>query len=701
MERKGLYKSKKYPQRLCDFYGVNNGLLSDKANCLAADKNGFVYIGTENGLNYTKADGSFGSFNCGAVNVAFTAKDGTVFFATENTVYSVADGKISEIQTIDSKIYDMSGIDCVYLLAENALYKLADGKFERFFHNEANATSLACTNEKITASNNRTLNIVNGKRKHWMSIFSEHSTMPEFKINCIEFDEGLGFLWLGTDKGAYIYDMKCNWFGHKEINALPEEEIYKIRFADDGRVLLSSEAGLIILKNGSCKYLPATRWACEKDINDAIAVGNEIWTATDSGVSKITEKQMTLAEKADYCFNLVESKYVRTLGYVTGLHQIVNGDIQTGVPHVTDNDGLWTQTYIGALAYAYAVTKDEKILEAARRSMKAMGYLAKISGVKGFTARAVRFEGEPGYGTIVKRDGAEWHPAPNGECEWLGETSSDEMTGHFFGFSLYYDFCANDEEKEYISEILCDIVDHILENNYRLCDLDGLPTTWANWAPDQLNGNSMWLWEKCINSLEMLTFLDVAYHVSGNEKYRKEFLRLAIDEHYILNAAQHKKDDAHTCHIDDNLGFLCTATILRVEQDPAIRKYLLMGMKHHWEYERTEHNPFFNLVYGAFTDEACDLDIAAKTLHEYPMDFVSRRLYNSSRKGLVYETEQEKWGEAPQLKEALDIDSRILRYYDSNVFRADDGNETSACCPSAYLLPYWFGRYYGIIEDDE
>ena len=48
MERKGLYKSKKYSQRLCDFYGVNNGLLSDKANCLAADKNGFVYIGTEN-----------------------------------------------------------------------------------------------------------------------------------------------------------------------------------------------------------------------------------------------------------------------------------------------------------------------------------------------------------------------------------------------------------------------------------------------------------------------------------------------------------------------------------------------------------------------------------------------------------------------------------------------------------------------------
>ena len=699
MERKGSYQSKKYPQRICECFGAGNGLLSDKAYCLAADKNGSVYIGTEGGLNYTKADGSFGAFSCGAVKTAYTSKNGEVFFATDKTVYSAVDGKIEEIQTFDDDIRAMSGNEDAYLLTENALYKFEDGKFERFFHNDVDASNLAISGNKITSSNNRALCIVNGKRKHWMSIFPEHSNMPEIKINCLAFDNGTGFLWLGTDKGVYIFDCKCNWFGHSELNALPEEEIFNIFFADDGRVILSSEAGLIILKNGSRKYLPATRWACESKINDAIACRNTIWTATDSGVSKITETEMTLREKADYCFKFTEEKYVRTLGYVTGLNKIKDCDINTGAPCITDNDGLWTQTYIGALAYAYAVTKDEKILEAARRSMKAMGYLTKVTGVKGFTARAVRFDGEDGYGTVVKRDGAEWHPAPNGECEWLGETSSDEMTGHFFGFSLYYDFCANDEEKEYIREIICDITDHILENNYRLCDVDGLPTTWAIWDPEQLNRNNMWIWEKCINSLEMLTFLNVAYHVSGDEKYRKEFMRLAIDEHYLLNAAQHKKDDGHTCHIDDNLGFLCTMTILRIEQDPAIRKYLLMGLKHHWEYERPEHCVLFNLVYGAFSDDACDLDIAVKTLRDFPLDFLNRPLFNSARKGLVYDTEQEKWGEPTQLKEALDIDSRVVHNYDSNPFRADEGHGRSACSPTPFLLPYWFARYYGIIEE--
>ena len=697
--RKGFYKANRFPQRLCDYYTAENGLASSKALCLGADKNGVVYIGTDKGLNYTKADGSFGTFACEAVKKIFTAKDGAVYFAAGKSVYSAADGKIIEIQTFDSEIRDMSGVDDVYLLTEDVLYILENGEFVRFFHNGANADKLAISNNKITAADSIRLSIVNGKRKHWMTIFSEYSTMPVFKINCIKFDEDLGFLWVGTDKGCYIFDCKDNWFSHKEINALPEEEIFNISFADDGRVILSSEAGLIILKNGFCKYLPATRWAMEKDINDAIAVGDSIWTATNSGVTKITDKEMSLEEKADFCFDLIEKQYVRTLGYVVGLHNIKNCDIYTGEPNISDNDGLWTQTYIGAISYAYAVTKDKKYLEAARRSIKAMLYLTKVSGVKGFTARAVRFEGEYGYGTVVKRDGAEWHKAPDGKCEWLGETSSDEMTGHFFGFSRYYDFCANEEEKELIREAVCDIVDHMLENNYRLCDVDGLPTTWAIWDPEQLNRNNMWHFEKGINSLEMLTFLSVAYHVSGDEKYRKEFLRLAIDEHYLLNAAQHKRPDGHTTHIDDNLGFLCTITILSIEKDPAIRKYLLMGTKHHWDYERPERCAFYNLIYGAFSDEYCDLDHAIKTLREYPLDFVKRPLFNSSRKGLVYDTEQEYWGEPTQLKEVLDIDSRNVHNYDSNPFRVNEGDGRSACSPTPYLLPYWFGRYHGLIEE--
>ena len=699
MKRHGHFKTAKFPQRLCDYFTEANGLLDNKAYCLA-ESDGNVYIGTEKGINYTKADGTLGAFPCASVKAIFSTED-KVYFAGKNVIYVIENGEISEFQTLDEDVITFSGTDTLFLITPDWLYRFEEGKFVKYFKTESELNDIAITGNKINAATSDYFICVNGKRKRWMNICHEHSTMPEFRINCIAHDTGLGFTWLGTDKGVYIYDGKTGWYGHNELNALPEEEIFRIRFSNDGRVVLSSDAGLIILKDGKRKYLPATRWAMDPKLNDAIAVNGTIWTATDAGVTRITEKDMTLAEKADYCFELTEKYYLRTKGYVTGLNHIQNADISTGKPGISDNDGLWTQTYVGALALCYAVTKDEKVLEAARRSMYAMGYLAKVTGKKGFTARAVRFEGDDNFGVFVNEECCEWHPSPDGISEWLGETSSDEMVGHFFGFSLYYDHCANEEEKEYIRGIICDIVDHMLENDYKLCDIDDLPTTWANWAPDQLNGNSMWLWEKCINSLEMLTFLDVAYHVSGDKKYRDEFMHLAIDEHYLINAAQHKKDDGRVCHIDDNLGFLTTATILAIEEDPAIRKYLLMGLRHHWEYERPEHTIFFNLVCSAFSEEPCDLDNAIKELRNFPLDFVRRPLINSKRRGLVYDTEQEKWGGTRQLKEALEIDERIIHYNDRNMYRVDEGDITRGSSPSTYLLPYWYGRFYGLIEEAE
>ena len=122
-------------------------------------------------------------------------------------------------------------------------------------------------------------------------------------------------------------------------------------------------------------------------------------------------------------------------------------------------------------------------------------------------------------------------------------------------------------------------------------------------------------------------------------------------------------------------------------------------MKHHWDYERREKCPFFNLIYGAFTDEICDIDIAIKALRDMTTDFSNRRVLNSKRRNLVYDTEQARWGEDPQLFYPLDYDEKVCYNYDTNPYRTNWGNGRSTCSPSCYLLPYWFGRYYGLIEE--
>ncbi|MDY6018015.1 MAG: hypothetical protein SPI97_10415, partial [Oscillospiraceae bacterium] len=121
----------------------------------------------------------------------------------------------------------------------------------------------------------------------------------------------------------------------------------------------------------------------------------------------------------------------------------------------------------------------------------------------------------------------------------------------------------------------------------------------------------------------------------------------------------------------------------------------------HWDYERPEHSSLWNLIYGAFTDEPCDIDITVKALRDIPIDFLNRRMYNSKRKDLVFDDAQAKWGGNKQLLIPLDLDEKPMFKYDRNPYDYEGGNDSVALCPSCYLLPYWFGRYYGLIDDEQ
>lgn len=697
--RNGSIRSGRYPQRACRFFDAANGLQSDRALCLASDGKQ-VYIGTDQGLDVICGSAIKVSLACGCVSQLCVCA-GAVYFAAENTLYQLIDDHAQALHAFEAPVTGLSGDNRLYITTADRLWKLTDSGVSCVSWTELPAEGVAAAGAHVVSFSGRSLMLLKGKRTHWRCIFPEHTDMPEMQIHACAIEAATGFVWLATDRGVVIYDDGRGWYDSTVISALPAEEAFDLCFLQNGTVAVATAAGLVLIEEGGKHYLPSERWARAQKINAVAACGSEIWTATDRGVSCVSQTEMTLEEKAKEFFRLGETYYTRHPGFHTGLGGVQNHDLSTGTMHITDNDGLWTHVYLGALCYAYAVTGDEAYRAAARKRKEAMVLLTKVSGIPGFTARAVRFPGEPGFGSGSGGDGDEWHPAPDGSCEWLGETSSDEMTGHFFGFTLYYDLCADDNEKEEVRGVICGIVDHILAHGYRLCDIDGLPTTWACWAPDELNEKNMWLWEKCLNSLQILTFLDAAYHVSGDELYRAEFKRLAFEKHYLLNAAHEKKADGRVTHIDDQLGFLCMATILRLEQDPAVRRYLLMGLRDHWNYERDEHNPFFNLIFGAFTSEDCDLDLTLRQLRDFPLDLSDYDIYNSGRKDLVYDDGPVAWGGRRQLKTALPWDARQLCNNDSNPYRVDFRSHHGAHSPHIFLLPYWFGRYFGLITEAE
>ena len=270
---------------------------------------------------------------------------------------------------------------------------------------------------------------------------------------------------------------------------------------------------------------------------------------------------------------------------------------------------------------------------------------------------------------------------------------------HFFGLSIYYDLCADSDEKEKIKNALCAVTDHIISNNYRLIDRDGLPTTWACWNPDALNHDERWFSERGINSLEFLGILKVSHHSSGESRYNDLYREFISKYHYPLNVIRHKVRDAHNCHIDDNLGFLASLTYLRLEENDAVRSIVLCGLEDHWEYERPERQPMFSIIHAAMTGRDSDIADGIQSLREMPLDLMHYKMENSKRNDIEWDEEESGRHGRPQIKYALPYDESNVHRPDCGSFHSDSrGGGIQE--PTVYLLPYWIGRYYGIISND-
>ena len=704
MEIKGSYYfSGGFTQRTRTFFGCSDGLPSDNVLCALFDRKGRFWAGTDKGLAYFNGDSftavPFDSKNTAVgVTLLFCDAAGLLWIGCGPMLYTCKNNKITFVKSFGENC-DIVGMDqhgsAVFLLTKQILYRLSEGDWQIAKPVEGTGCKLTVFEDTPYVLTTQAVMGLSCKRPRWKSVSPKSSDMPNCTVNDIKFDSW-GHLWLGTDEGVYIYDNTDYWIGPDEIDTLPAEKIYSMQFDAAGVKYFASDNGVIILEKGALKYLGAKRWVPCANVA-AVAVsndGNTVWAATENGLSRITSSVMTLKDKAGHYQKITEAHHIRA-DFVCGRGGIIREDLTTGSVHISDNDGLWTGCYVASQAFRYAVTGEKEALENARRSMKAMLWLTRVSEIPGFTARAIRRPGEEGFGNGDN----EWHLTSDGTCEWKCETSSDEMVGHFFALSLYFDLCADEAEKKDIETAVCGMVDHMIRNDYKLVDKDGLPTTWANWAPASLNHDNKWVEEKGVNSLELLSFLKTAYHMSGKEIYNKEYKNLIEKHHYMLNVAQHKIQDGHGCHIDDNLGFLSTVTLLRLEKDETLRSIIFMGLEHHWQYEKIERTPLWNFVYGAFTGRYCDVEAAVQTLRETPLSLIEYETVNSTRKKLVYETEQFDMDESPQLKAPLPADERRVGRDDSNHFKADAGNGTSAEDGSFYLLPYWFARYYNLIKE--
>lgn len=554
-----------------------------------------------------------------------------------------------------------------------------------------------------------------------------------------------GRLWFASPQGVGVRHSDHDWDLFTGAEGLPYNDFTCMAAGPSG-VWFGTSNGAIHYRDGLWSFRQGGRWLIDDHVSSIVVDGDgAAWIATGAGVSRISERTMTLTQKADFYREEIELRHRRTeFGYVNPADLAAPGDLETAVPTFTDNDGHNTGMYLAAVSLGYAATGDPQLREDAHKAFRALAFLSEVTqggthpAPEGFIARAVRPTSEPDPNPQfnleydLRRKKADslwkiiqprWPIDESGNWYWKNDSSSDELDGHFLGYGVYYDrVCRTDEEKEAVRTVVRRIMDHILRHGYNLVDYDGLPTRWGHFSPDDLNRNEDWCTERGLNSLSILTYLTITHHITDDPKYREALLELALDHGYGMNGMTQPKSlpgpDSAGHQPDDNMAFMNYYHLLRYETDPKLLSMFQHAIFTHWQYEKRERNPFTNFIYAACclgkvrTDPWGDIDLsppescfadAVDTLKRYPLDLLDWPMSNAHRIDLTIHLDE--WGRPSGSGGRHDgqvypIDERHEVYWDWNPWVLTYGGKGTRLRPGFhYLLAYYMGLAHGFITD--
>lgn len=428
-----------------------------------------------------------------------------------------------------------------------------------------------------------------------------------------EEDQDGGCVFIGTDMGYTIYDVATRQFRGYYFGP---------------------------------RWLPGDRVSAISGSTD-----NTVVVVTEGGVSFVHAEEWTLEAKALHYQKMLE-RHIREPGLVADC-PLVNYTPSTCSPTTTDNDGLWTSWLVASEVFRYKVSGSNQAKNNAWRLFQGLEFLYNVTGKSGLMARSV-------VKSTVAVSGDTWHNSSvNRGWQWKGDTSSDEVVGHMFAYPIVYELLAkSSSERALVGQIINNIVGHIVSNGYKLIDVTGRPTRWGIWSPDQLNLNQSWADEHGVNSLQMLTFLLSAYHVTKNNSYWKTWKVLyngttnGVTNHYGLNMINQKvtfpRDDNFS---DDELAFLpyfiyffTLNNMKKSHLDVEPSETGLLSLQRTWQSVGPEKSSAWTAIYGYIMGVHSEemIENVVWNLRTWPLELVEWETKNSHRLDIQFNPEQDR-----------------------------------------------------------
>jgi hypothetical protein len=387
-----------------------------------------------------------------------------------------------------------------------------------------------------------------------------------------------------------------------------------------------------------------------------------------------------LHDKAVYLQQDLLSKH-----WLNGLYVSIvpAGPAGTRAAHTVDqpgnviHSGVWTGRYLGGVGYQYAATHDRQAREIGSQILQALRIQQEVTGKPGLLARGYVL----GHGPVEDwerdgRDSPQWHQGQGwyANYRWHGDVSVDNFNAVLYGYSIYYDLAATDEERQFIARDVDRLMTHLLDNHCRIVDVDGKVTLWGHVGidPDPVYDDyyrkvyARYLeederqgaeWRPPLRaSLMLLPDLLIAHHITSKECYL-DLYRKVVARFKGNPDARRKRGPvglerlARLDHSEEGQDYEALYNLIRYERDPELLELYRSWVEDLWETNWREGNTLFTWMAlallpeyrapakpghraagkGAILHGAEAERLSLATLHLYPLDRVMHPVMNSLR----------------------------------------------------------------------
>ena len=218
--------------------------------------------------------------------------------------------------------------------------------------------------------------------------------------------------------------------------------------------------------------------------------------------------------------------------------------------------------------------------------------------------------------------------------------------------------------------------------------------------------------DRKLNSSNIVAMLQTAYHFTKKEKYKAKAFELMKKHGYyenlmrpmkIIGQAPGNASDWSKMlsgdwnHSDDEMYYMGYWGLYRYAFNDTLKANYKKAIVDHWQFERPEKDGLWNILTAITGIQDFDLEESVWYLQEYPLDMIDWTVKNSHRKDI--ELLPPNFIEQTT-KEVLPPDELgIIRHNNSRFILDRNGRGSSEMSAGdIWLLPYWAGRYLGVIS---